>query len=228
MKPSAWQRLWSHLWPIRLSRLQTKRHEDLQVWVHRGRIQLCTPKAIYSFGDLYVNFRTAFDRLDLPSLPGREVLVLGLGLGSVLDMLENRHYFGGCYTAVEWDETIIDLARAYTLDALRAPVTTIAADASLVLPSLPDQSFDLIIQDVFEDVVIPPWFSGTECLGHVQRLLRPGGLFLDNRLYRSHGDRKQTESYFTTRFQPHFPQASWIDVEGNRVLLNDRTYLKTD
>jgi predicted O-methyltransferase YrrM len=226
MKPTAWQRLRSHLWPVPLRTLRTARHPRLYLQLVRGRYQLSTANAVYSFGDLYVNFTEAFRLLDLARLPGRKVLVLGLGLGSVIELLENRHHFAGIYTAVEFDEAIIELARAFTLDDIGAPIAIIAANAEDFLrEGAPGGPFDLILMDIFFDVLIPPFFSTGTCADLVSAALAPGGLLIENRLYRTRKDKADTMDYYRKVFFPRHPAAICLDVDGNRMLVQDGAYL---
>lgn len=229
MKPSAWQRLRSYLWPVPIRQIRSERHPRLWLHLVRGRYQLSTPNAIYSFGDLYVNFAETFRRLDLHRLPGRRVLVLGLGLGSVIELLENHHQFRGEYVAVEIDGDIVELARNFTLDALSAPVKVLTTDAETFLREGggTGECFDLILLDIFCDTSIPTFFSTLECAERTAGLLRPGGLIVENRLYRTRKDKADTDNYFERVFLPLHPRAVRLDVDGNRMLIQDGAYLRT-
>ncbi len=222
-----WKRWLSYLWPITLDCLATEEHDYLLVSLVRGRLQLSTPNAIYSFEDLYINFAEAFRKINFDKLPGKNVLVLGLGLGSVIQMLEQEHHLGGTYTGVELDEAIIDLAQKFTLSHLDAQVTFIATDGAAFLQSWVGPGFDLIILDIFKDVKIPSYFSSAPCLEQVCALLSPAGLFLSNRLYRTNNDKKKTDTYVAEIFKNKFPNTISLNIEGNLILINDRAYLKS-
>lgn len=222
-----WKRLLSYVTEIELEHLSSDYHESLTVCLTRGRIQLYADKAIYSFEDLYTNFSEAFLRVDLKRLPGKRVLVLGLGLGSVIQILEECHHFHGEYTAVEWDEAIIYLAEKYTLSRIEAPVMTFAADAEIFLKTYNDELFDLILVDIFHDDVIPPFFSSRACLDMLKESLHPDGLLISNRLYRSAADQAETDRYSRDIFKSAFPAAGALTIEGNRVLVQDTAYLKS-
>lgn len=224
-KVPRWKQWLSHLLPIPIRRVSTSVHPDLSVVMARGRYQLSTPNAIYSFEDLYLNFAEAFGRTDFDRLPGREVLVLGLGLGSVIGILENRFDLGGDYTAVELDQGIVGLAEEFGLAEVRAPITVIAADAETFLRVQAGRTWDLILLDIFVDDRIPDFFSSAECLNLITRCLSEGGLLISNRLYRSASDRRDTDSYQQEVFLKHFPRADALDVQGNRMLFSDRAYL---
>ena len=83
-----WQRLLSYIVDVPLETLQSNDHDTLQISLVRNRFQLSTAKSIYSFDDLYLNFLRAFRKIELPP-DGSNVLLLGLGLGSVPFILES-------------------------------------------------------------------------------------------------------------------------------------------
>ncbi|MEZ5032750.1 MAG: methionine biosynthesis protein MetW [Saprospiraceae bacterium] len=222
-----WKRWLSYLVELELEHLRTDMHESLTVSLVRGRIQLFADRAIYSFEDLYSNFAEAFHRIDLSRLPGSRVLVLGLGLGSVIQLLEEQHDFQGDYTAIEQDEAIIYLARKYTIDTINRPITTITGDAEPFLLSYQGSSFDLVLLDIFQDDHIPEFFSTPTCLACIQRLLHSNGLLITNRLYRTPQDQVQTDQYVRHVFKTMFPHAAAMTVEGNRILFHDASYLKS-
>jgi spermidine synthase len=193
--------------------------------MRRGRYQLSTAHAVYSFGDLYSNFAQTFKQCKLEDLPGKEVLVLGLGLGSIPYMLEKKLGLDLHYTAVEIDEVIIDLAYRYTLAELDSPIEIICTDAEIFVSST-YQRYDLICMDVFLDDQIPGPFQQVEFLEQLQRLLAPGGLLLFNVLALRKTDRKQAERFFAQVFMPVFPQSTFVEVEYNWVLVNERRWLR--
>jgi len=60
-------KIWlSHLfeWPV--EELSSEHNAHLKVVLHRGRYKLITDGAIYSFGDLYSNYRKTFEQLLWP------------------------------------------------------------------------------------------------------------------------------------------------------------------
>lgn len=197
----------------------------LEVYLVKGRLQLVAEDAIYSFGDYYLNFRKLFERFDFGRLPKRaSVLVLGLGLGSIPELLEKRHGLAYAYVSVEIDPVIVELASRYSLPGLASPVEVIEADATAFL-QFNYRRFDLICVDVFQDALVPPELDGPDFLDLCRGALSPDGALVFNRLAASSLDRKQAKLYYETTFAPAFPAPTFYDSGGNLLLVNDRGFL---
>lgn len=219
MQQPAWKRWLSYLVEWHLESAPSELNPHLYVSLRRGRYQLSTARALYSFGDLYSNFSKSFDRLDLERLPGDEVLLLGLGLGSVPYMLEHRFGQSLHYTAVELDESVIYLASKYTLPDIHSPVDVICANAEAFVYYTEEQ-YALIAMDVFVDDQVPSEFESEEFLQALAECLLPGGLLMYNRLALTEADKKQSLDFFEGPFKKQFPNALYFDVQGNYMLLN--------
>ncbi|MBK8426044.1 MAG: hypothetical protein IPL27_08815 [Lewinellaceae bacterium] len=83
MKIPRWKKWLSHLTPITIEETASEHNPELTVALSRGRLQLLSGDAIYSWDDLYQNFIIAFDHLKIDEEPFEDVLILGLGLGSI-------------------------------------------------------------------------------------------------------------------------------------------------
>ncbi|MBX2892368.1 MAG: methyltransferase domain-containing protein [Saprospiraceae bacterium] len=222
MKIPRWKKLLSHLVPLTLEETGSEYNPELTVTLDRGRLQLLSGDAIYSWDDLYKNFLVAFDQLKMDERAIEEVLILGLGLGSVPYMLEKVFQQKYRYTAVEWDETVAELAAKYTLSRLSSPMDIVTADAEMFV-SITEQTFDLIVADIFEDDLTPPQFETAEFLLSCEQLLRPGGLLLFNRLHGgSPAVKIVTERFFEVKFKAAFPDAWAIDTGGNWILCHQK------
>ncbi|MBV6443095.1 MAG: methyltransferase domain-containing protein [Haliscomenobacteraceae bacterium CHB4] len=218
MKIPRWKKLLSHVVPLTLEETGSEQNPELSVMLDRGRLQLLSGDAIYSWDDLYKNFLVAFDQLKIEERSIEDVLILGLGLGSVPYMLEKVFHRNYRYTAVEWDETVAELAAKYTLSRLASPINIVTADAEVFVQVTEDQ-YDMVIVDIFEDDLTPPQFETEDFLRDCDELLRPGALLLFNRLHG--GDRSVriiTERFFERDFKKVFPEAWAIDTGGNWIL----------
>lgn len=217
MRIPLWKKWFSYLTPLTLEQTGSDQNPELSVALDRGRIQLLSGNAIYSWDDLYRNFDLAFKQLRLEQYAYQDVLLLGLGLGSVPYLLEKTYHLHYHYTAVEWDETIAELAARYTLTRLKSSVEVVTADAE-VFVEVCEEQFDLLIVDIFEDDLVPPQFETEDFLVACNALLRPGGLLLFNRLHGEYKDRVAAERFYERRFLKVFPEAWYINTQGNWIL----------
>ncbi len=220
MHEPRWKIWLSYLAEIHIESASSELNPHLYVSLRNGRYQLSTAHAIYSYSDLYSNFDQAFRQINLDRLPGDEVLILGFGLGSIPLILEKkmgRHYH---YTAIEIDETVLELASRYTLPDLESSIVLICADAYAFVMQT-EATFDLICMDIFLDDEVPPLVESLELLEALRDALNPGGVLLFNRLAAQRDDVTRTEAFFRNRFLPVFPNGIYLDVGGNWILLND-------
>jgi spermidine synthase len=217
-----WKKLLSHIVPLTLEETGSEQNPELTVALARGRLQLLSGDAIYSWDDLYKNFLLAFDQLKIEERPIQDVLILGLGLGSVPYMLEKVFHRNYRYTAVEWDEIVSELAAKYTLSRLSSPMDIVTADAEIFV-QVTEEQYDMVVVDIFEDDLTPPQFETEEFLRGCDELLRPGGLLLFNRLHGGDASiRIITERFFERDFKAVFPEAWAIDTSGNWILCHQK------
>jgi spermidine synthase len=219
MQISIWKKWLSYLTPLMLEETGTALNPELSVRLDRGRLQLLSGNAIYSWDDLYRNFTIALGEINLHRRPAdQDVLMLGLGLGSVPYILEKVYYCNFHYLAVEWDEAVVELAQRYTLSRLESSVEVVIADADIYV-YICEEQFDLIIVDIFEDHNTPPQFETEEFLQRCAAMMRRDGLLLYNRLYNTEGDRERTEYFYNEIFRKVFPDSRYLDTNGNWVLV---------
>ncbi|MBK8506885.1 MAG: methyltransferase domain-containing protein [Saprospiraceae bacterium] len=212
-----WQRLLSFVMEVPLQNVEGEYNPYLQVSLVRNRFQLSTQNAIYSFDDLYLNFSRAFEKVDLPPNDA-SLLLLGLGLGSIPFILENKFDRKYQITAVEFDEAVISLATTFTFPRLIQKIQVIHADAEIYV-QMDRKHYDFLIVDLFLDDVIPPYFESNEGLRNLKKLLNPGGMILINRLYRNASDRQKTGNFYNGTFLSVFHNGYHLDVDGNWILV---------
>lgn len=220
MDVPVWKKWLSHLWELHIESAFSEYSEDLYVVLKRGRFQLCTSNAIYSFEDLYVNFSRAFDKLSIDRSAEHNVLILGIGMGSIPIVMENKGFSNSYFTGIEIDATIIDLLTRYGLPKIKSPIEVFEADAVSYV-AITHEKYDIIAIDLFIDDVIPDDARTIDFLENVQSRLNEGGLLMMNHLSLSPKDQEKGQKFFDTCFKTVFPEAAIIDVDGNWMLVND-------
>ncbi len=221
-----WKKILSRFREVHIETVTGLGDEPLSVYLYKGRLQLCVRDAIYSYDDYYINFYRAFAGMDLKALPDRNVLVLGLGLGSVPYMLERHFGRDFDYTAIELDEAVIYLASRYTLPRLSSPLEIYQADGRQWLEYSSGQ-FGLICMDIFTGDQVPEHMTDQGFIELLRDHLSPGGCLLFNRLYRYKQDRDIAHRFVEEVFAPVFPEYTTLEIEGNLILFSDRRFISS-
>jgi spermidine synthase len=215
MKQPLYKKLLSYVRDIHIESTDSDYNEVLDLYLVKGRYQLCTEKAIYSYADKYDNFAKVFNTLDLGKIDN--VLILGLGLASIPYIFEHLHHKKFSYTGIEIDDEVIYLASKYVLDELKSDVEVINADAYTFM-CLNDTKYDLICMDVFIDDFIPEDLESEEYLEMLSDSLSKNGIVIYNRLFLEEDDKKATIAFYNDVFLKVFPKAKFQDTDGNRML----------
>lgn len=145
----------SYLLPVRVFTKENGRHK-LEIEWYQGKLLLNSGEANYSYGNLEEVFRMSFRDSSLNLPPESNVLMLGLGGGCVLQLLEDEYHFRGHVKAIEIDADVIDLYHRFYSGNRKSTLEICCADALQPETYLPEgESFDLIICDVFVDLNMP-------------------------------------------------------------------------
>jgi ubiquinone/menaquinone biosynthesis C-methylase UbiE len=225
MKQSFWRRLRSYIVPVQIETVESGYNPYLNVILKNGQYQLLTENAIYSYGELYDNFSKAFKRIDLDRLNVQNVLILGFGLGSIPLMLETNFHKKYHYTAVEIDPEVLKLANKYTVVNLASPIEFHLSDA-YTYASFSEEKFDMICMDVFLDDIVPTELEQEDFLLSLQKMLSPNGILLFNKLAHFNKDKQAAQLFFQNHFKRIFTEGSYLDVQGNYILLNRSDILR--
>ncbi len=253
MRPAFWKRLLSYFTDIHLESVSSDWNPRLQVLLSRGRYQLCTAGAIYSYEDLYANFYLTFAVLHsgyaavFPKGPSGEAGRMYLRQGRLFDkpftsLLAGRKsvlMLGLGLGSVPWMlERHFGLGFRYTAVELDEAVVYLAQKYALGELTSPmeivcvdalafveqdDRCYDLVIMDVFRDALIPSAFQTLSFLEHLRSRLSPNGVLLFNFLARTAEDRRRADRFFREKFLRVFPGGNYLDTGGNWMLMNDFT-----
>ncbi len=218
------QRWLSYILDIQIDYRYSDINDDLIVLLSKGRYQLCSANAIYSYEDKYANFSNVFrDHMDFRIWKGTDVLLLGLGLGSIpitLDQIEKKRW---SFVAVEIDPAVCELASLYGYPKIFSPIQTVVGDAVSFVSSHEDQ-YDMICIDLFIDDVMPSTSKSVEFLTDVKQLLTSEGIVIANTLAFTEEHKKQSRLFFEQVFQKVFPKGQIIETHVNYMLINDPKY----
>ena len=207
-------KIFSYLFDFPVEKKQSQFSGEVVVSLHRGQYKLSTQNAIYSFGKNYTSFDVAFKAIDIQNQKIENVLVLGFGLGSVIDLLENNATIKKI-AAVDADAVIIELAKKYLQSNLKNKVAFVCSDAELFVTN-EQQQFDLILFDVFIEEVTPMQFMQTDFFVALKKLVNQNGILLFSKIDDSFRN-KIENAQFEKTFSSVFSEAFSIDANGNKI-----------
>ena len=213
----------SYLFDISIEKKQSDFSGEVEVSLDKGQYKLATKNAIYSFGKNYTSFEVAFKQIDILNIKIESVLVLGFGLGSVVDLLENHETINQI-TAIDADKVIIDLAKKYLQSNLKNKVQYVCDDAERFVQTHQHKKYDLVLFDVFIEDETPMQFMQPIFLSSLKNLVNKQGLLLYSKIDDSTKSRIEN-AQFEKNFSAVFKDSFSINTDGNKVFtwLNGNT-----
>jgi spermidine synthase len=182
-------RMLSFIWPIPVEHSGQGSEEPLELVLYNGTLHLNTKLANYSFGNLQQAFRSLFNNTQAPIdwSTVNNVLILGFGMGSVADLLDERGVKN--ITGVEINSQILDWRKHYCSYQPKE-WTVLAMDANEYVKNSIGK-FDLIIIDLYINLEVPSIFESEVFLQNCHNLLQYNGMLIFNKVVNS--PRQKTE-----------------------------------
>lgn len=160
----------------------------------------------------------------IDAMPEGPVDALHIGGGAFsMPMYINATRPGSTHLVLEIDPMLIDVVEE-ELGLVTGPdLQVITGDARLALDDLEDNSFDLIVGDAFSGLAVPWHLTTTEFMSELDRVLRPGGLYVMNAV---DGDKNAFVEAQLATFSPHFDHRAAVvpvdwprDRPANQILI---------
>ena len=162
-----WKKWLSYFIPVHMETIGSDYNESLELYMVNSRLRLTTLDAIYSYDDRYYNFYKTFRQTSLPK-DGSDVLILGLGLGSVTYLLEKTFHHKYYYTAVELDDAVLYLFGKYQQKRLASAIEIISTDAADFM-ARQGKTYDLICIDIFVGEVVPSHIKENNFIHNIKK-----------------------------------------------------------
>ena len=208
------KKIFSYVVDIPIEQRASSFSGQVEVTLRQGQYMLSTRNAIYSFGKKYTSFDTAFKKINIAAHPISSVLVLGLGLGSVIDLLE-KHVDIQHIVAIDTDDVIIELAQKYLQSNLKNKVHFICADAAEFV-NKNQEKFDAVLFDVFIDDKTPVHFMQPDFLEQLKKSVRKNGVLIYSKIEDSIHSKIENRQ-FESKFLTVFPESFSVDANGNKM-----------
>ncbi len=224
-QPSFITKLFSYLLPIQIRKYKSSYSGDLLISIENGQKVLNTASVNYSFNSLHRVFKSAFQRTNLGSLSIHRTLLLGLGGGSILQILRNDHLVKTPIDIVEIDPVIIQIAiDEFDINQYQ-PIEIIEADAQNYVPSS-QNSYSLICVDLFINEHVPSQFLTTSFMDELIQLTQKNGRIYFNIMLSSHSIIEQFNNiceYLNSKKNIDIATINILQMEeNNRVLVIEK------
>lgn len=151
------KKLFSYIYPV-TKKITSKYSGELEITWFNGIKHLNSKNANYSYGSLQKILKIGLQKIDLSYC--KNILILGMGGGSVIKTLRNDFGYKHKITAVEIDPVIIKLADE-EFDIKESENLNIVCDDAQLFMQLNTKTFDLILIDLYIDTKVPSPFLET-------------------------------------------------------------------
>ena len=171
----------SYMYPIVIETREGSVTPYLEVMKSNGKYVLNSHNANYSFGGLHILFDAFFKQIDIKKYDIKNVLLLGMGAGSVISLLKQKYKINCAITAIEKDEVVIELAKKYFEIEKYKPLSIVNDDAFEFVKTT-YKKYDLIISDIFIDGNVPAIFATPEYVNNLKRISNEKSCIIYNKM----------------------------------------------
>jgi spermidine synthase len=211
------KKILSYILPIRFKNYQSTYNGPLELNIVNGKLLLDTLSSNYSYGSLQRILRLGLKTTGVENSV-KNILLLGLGAGSVIQTIREEFHSNATIEAVEIDPEIIEIAlKDFKINRLKN-VNIINADAFEYLMSS-QTSYDLIIVDLFIIDTIPREFTSPEFITNLKNHLTNKGKIIYNTLKQTLPSNKLNDIIHSFKDGDHFNVKLLQKVEGSNDLL---------
>ncbi|EDM44321.1 hypothetical protein SCB49_04810 [unidentified eubacterium SCB49] len=210
------KKILSYLWPLTTDTFDSATNGALEIVIYNGKKMLNSKDANYSYGSLQKILEFALNKIKLTDT--KQILLLGLGGGSVIYSLRDKFGYTGHIHAVEIDETMISIAKN-DFNICSSNNLEISQQDAFKFVQENNKKQDLIIIDIFINNEVPSQFYSPLFCERISALLNKNGSFIFN-LGISGKMTINTDNviqYFED--SPHFETSLLKNIEGTNNLL---------
>lgn len=213
------KKIFSYLLPIKIYETKSVLSKSLEVTWENGELVLDSENANYSYGSLQRILRLGLKNIGYEKIAVmNQILVLGVGGGSVIKTLVDEIKFKGSITGVEIDPEIINIANTYfKLDEIKN--LTIVIDDAFEFVLKTKAKYDLIVIDIFQDTTMPNFLFETFFTNRVCSLLKSRGFILFNTMLLNDIQNLRNKKYVYEFFKNEFQIKTIPRVEIHNELI---------
>lgn len=213
------KKILSFLIPINIYKRKSSVSNSLEVTWANGELVLDSKNTNYSYGSLQRILRKGLKAIGFENIKKMEsVLILGVAGGSVIKILINEIHFKGKITGVEIDSEIIEIANTY-FKLNEIPNLTIVIDDAFEFVLKTNETFDLIIIDIFQDTNMPNFLFEKLFIDKLNTLVKSSGFILFNTMIMKTGDNERNIKFRNEFDRTKFKTKTIPRVEQHNELM---------
>lgn len=171
----------SFLYPLIIESRNGSVNPYLEVTKYKGKYRLNSQHTNYSFGGLHTVFDRLFRNTGIAKHEFKNILVLGMGGGSVICLLREKYGFNCPITTIEEDDVVIEFAKKYFNIGKYKSLTIVKGDA-YEYTSTTDNKYDLIISDIFIEQSVPKKFASLDYLNNLKQISSERSCIIYNKM----------------------------------------------
>lgn len=207
-----YKKLLSYLVPVLVRKTTTAENPLLELYAYRGRHQLATFDAVYSDGQQYTPLNIGYKQISTHLPKVKNVLVLGTGLGSAVQIMAKMGYAPD-FTLIEYDNTILNWAMEL-MPKYNGNIKPVCADAKQYMAANM-QTYDLVIIDIFNSRVVPPFVTSQEFLTQCRNSINHGGHLIMNYIVQQNEEWHPIDAILRSVFSKCY----CVDNSINRIII---------
>ncbi len=207
------QKLLSYLVPVTVLKTKSTYNPVLEVAVENGVLVLNSANANYSYGSLFRVFKKAFDVFKIDVTVHQNILLLGMGAGSVAKYIAQKNP-DAKIDAVEIDESVIAIAEQVFKINTYKNIRIIHADAQAYLAHCTG-TYHLVLVDLFVDDLVPQFCITPDFATAIKNVLAQNGLIVFNL---SMNKNQKVVAAAEAEFKKLFSQTELKTVKGNAMI----------
>jgi len=206
-------KLLSYIFPINLYKTDSEISGSLEISLHNGKMLLDSQNTNYSYGSLQRILRFGLQKIGFKKICSMQnILILGVAGGSVIKTLTEEIGFQDKMKGVELDPKVIEIAnKRFGLSKIKN-LEMIIDDAQQFVKT-EKTKYELIVIDIFQDVVMPSFLFERQFAEDINLLLSTKGIILFNTMKIN-----SKEKINTAFFQENFNLNSSYTLEKHNTI----------
>lgn len=212
--PHFMKKFLSYFWPV-TRKVHSEINGPMEITYTSGRKVLNSKNANYSYGALQEILEFGLTKVDLKKVDN--LLLLGLGGGSIIKSLRETFDFRNQIYAIEIDPEMIQIAKE-EFGIVESWNTKIIEDDAFLFTKTTKRRYQLVIIDLFIDTEVPPIFYQKEFCDRLARIISPGGSFIFN-VGMNPSENRDSANLLISFFEENFKLNMYPSVHKNNYIL---------